>query len=216
MGDDFLVQKLSSCLFYVFNHNHVCAGFYPIVSVMLFLETLMIFPLWPFFYSCILCLFHTALLWLIHHLIFRDISLKSQETFVYFSVMFHLLFSGFLFLTFFVELSFKLSNSYSFIYSYLYIRYYSDIIIHLFIRILIGLVPCFLSCLAVRYFFIYYSLFFIIFSCLLSCLAFLFLLLFRVLLLNCTNSVLFLVCSLTAHYNLFGCLHIGLLLSTGT
>ena len=55
---------------------------------------------------------------------FRDISLKSQETFVYFSVMFHLLFSGFLFyLTFFVELSFKLSNSYSFIYSYLYIRY---------------------------------------------------------------------------------------------
>ena len=116
-----MVQKLSSCLFYVFNHNHVCAGFYPIVSVMLFLETLMIFPLWPFFYSCILCLFLQHFYGLFYHLIFRDISLKSQETFVLFSVAFHLIFNGFyLFQPF--SLSYFLScpiyiHLYSFIYS---------------------------------------------------------------------------------------------------
>ena len=101
------------------------------------LHLLLIFPSFEFFY----------------HLIFRDISLKSQETFVYFSVMFHLLFSGFLFcLTFFVELSFKLSNSYSFIYSYLYIRYlfgYNYSFIHPYTYWFSSL---FLSCLAIRYF----------------------------------------------------------------
>ena len=113
----------------------------------------MISLLWPFFYSCILCLFSHHFYGLFYHLFFRDISLKSQETFVYFSVMFHLLFSGFLFcLTFFVELSFKLSNSYSFIYSYLYIRYlfgYNYSFIHPYTYWFSSL---FLSCLAIRYF----------------------------------------------------------------
>ena len=82
--------------------------------------------------------------WVIYHLIFRDISLKSQETFVYFSVMFHLIFSGFyLFNLFFVSCLFW---AIQFIFVYLFVSLYSfiysDIIIHLFIRILIGLVPC--------------------------------------------------------------------------
>ena len=63
-----------------------------------------------------------------YHLIFRDISLNSQESFVL--VFRHISFYiqwNFVYSLFSFELSFKLSNLYSFIYSNLYIR--------LFIRI---------------------------------------------------------------------------------
>ena len=111
-------------------------GSNPIFSAMLSLWTLMIFPLWPFFYSCILCLFLQHFYGLFYHLIFRDISLKSQESFVLFSVIFHLIFSGFyLFLTFF--LSYLLSYP-------IYIRLF----VHLFIRLLfVYLFVISLSCL---------------------------------------------------------------------
>ena len=113
----------------------------------------MISLFWLFFYSCILCLFSHHFYGLFYHLFFRDISLKSQETFVYFSVMFHLIFSGFYLFVF------ELSNSYSFIYSYLYIRYlfgYNYSFIHPYTYWFSSL---FLSCLAIRYFLLSYSYF---------------------------------------------------------
>ena len=129
---------------------------------------------------------------LFYHLIFRDISLNSQETFILSSVMFQLIFRGFLFI---------LTFSWAVFLSYpvcirLFIRIfilvsYSDIIIHLFIRILIGLVfyLTFLSCLAIRYFFIIYSLFLCLSFELFSCLIYLFISCY-LFLLNCANSVL--------------------------
>ena len=130
----------------------------------------MISLLWPFSYSCILCLFSHHFYGLFYCLIFRDTSLKSQELLfcfpshfngfilfnlfrwiISFSHLFIPLIHAFIFPSCFIyysvdfylfNLFVKLSNSYSFIYSYLYIRIHSDIIIHLFIRILIGLAPC--------------------------------------------------------------------------
>ena len=63
----------------------------------------------------------------IYHLTFRDISLKSQETFVYLSVAFHLIFNGFYSLTFFRELSLSYP---------IYIRLFIRLYIRLFIRLL--------------------------------------------------------------------------------
>ena len=103
----------------------------------------MISLLWPFSYSCILCLFLHHFYGLFYHLSFRDISLKSQESFVLFSVTFHLIFNGFICLTFFRELSllsYPIRIRYLFVSFYSFI--YSDIVSHLFIRILIGLVLC--------------------------------------------------------------------------
>ena len=112
------------------------------------------FVVMAFFLQLHFMLISQHLYGLLYHLIFRDISLKSQETFVYFSVMFHLLLSGFLFcLTFFVEFSFwAIQFVFVYLFGSLYSFVYSDIDIHLFIRILIGLVPClnFLSCLAIH------------------------------------------------------------------
>ena len=139
MGDDFLVQKTASCLFYVSNHNHVLRRFLILFFPLCFpFKTLMISLSWPFFYSCIYCLFFmltfTALLRLILSFKFPWYLPEKSGNICLFSVRFHLLYSGFLFcLTFFVEPSFKLSNSYSFIYSNLYIRYlfgYSYSFIH--------------------------------------------------------------------------------------
>ena len=98
---------------------------------------------------------------LFHHLIFRDISLKSQETFVYFSVMFHLIFSGF-----------YLFNLFSWA---VFLSY--PIRIRLLIRIFI-----FVYLFGYSYSFIHpYTYWFSSLSYLLSCLAFLFIYLFRVL-----------------------------------
>ena len=67
--------------------------------------------------------------WIFYHLIFHDISLKSQESFVYFPLHFTWYSVDFiLFQPFFVELFFEPSN-----YIRLFIRYYS-----LFIRYFIG------------------------------------------------------------------------------
>ena len=78
------------------------------------LHLLLIFPSFEFFY----------------HLIFRDISLKSQETFVLSFVTFHLIFNGISF-TFF---SFELCLSYPFIRWFIRL-FYSCIIIRLFSHI---------------------------------------------------------------------------------
>ena len=98
---------------------------------------------------------------LFYHLIIRDISLKSQETFVHFSVMFHLTFIEFCLFNFSSDLPFL---SYS-------------ICIRLFIRIFV-----FVYLFGYNYSFIHpYTYWFSSLSYLLSCLAFLFIYLFRVL-----------------------------------
>ena len=128
---------------------------------------------------------------LIHAFIF-------PSCFIYYSVDFYLF-----------NLFVKLSNPYSFIYSYLYIRIHSDIIIHLFIRILIGLALC------LPFELFSHSLFLLSHSYFSSCLAvFINYFVFRCSLLNCANSVYFCV-QFNRIFNI-GCLHIGLLLSTGT
>ena len=58
MGDDFLVQKLPSCLFYVSNHNHVLRRFLPYFFRYAFPLNSDDFSVMAFFYSCILCLFY--------------------------------------------------------------------------------------------------------------------------------------------------------------
>ena len=118
---------------------------------MLSLWTLMIFPLWPFFYSCILCLFHstfTAYLSFIFPWYFPE---KSGNICLFFRHV------SFTIQWIFILLNYLLSYPIRirlFIRIFIFVIY-SDIIIHLFIRILIGLVPCSLSCLAIRYFLIY-------------------------------------------------------------
>ena len=66
------------------------------------------FSVKAFFLQSHFMLIFSAVLRLIYHLIFRDISLKSQETFVYFSVMFHLIFSEFYLFNLFSWAIFKL------------------------------------------------------------------------------------------------------------
>ena len=131
MGDDFLVQKLPSCLFYVSNHNHVLRRFFILLFPLCFP-----FKLWWFlckslfptvaFYAYSLSSF-TAYLsfnfpWYfpeksgIIYLFFRYVSVNIQWILVA--------------LTFLVELSF-LFIDYSFIYS-LSIRYFVISLSYLF------------------------------------------------------------------------------------
>ena len=101
MGDDFLVQKLPSCLFYVSNHNHVLRRFLTLFFPLCFpFKTLMISLLWPFstvaFYA-----YFTALLRLILSfnfpwyfpeksgnicLLFRHVSFTTQWIFILFNL----------------------------------------------------------------------------------------------------------------------------------
>ena len=143
-----------------------CAGYNPYFFRYAFPLNSDKFSVTPFSCSCILCLFSQHFYGLFYHLTFRDISLKSQETFVYFSVMFHLLLSGFLFcLTFFVEFSFwAIQFVFVYLFGSLYLFIYSDIDIQYSSAYLLVLVPCSLSCLAIRDFFIYLFVTFIILS----------------------------------------------------
>ena len=72
-----------------------CAGSNHYFSRYVFPLNSDIFSVKAFFPAVALCLFSQQFYGLFYHLIFRDISLNSQETFVLFSVIFHLIFSGF-------------------------------------------------------------------------------------------------------------------------
>ena len=129
MGDDFLVQKLPSCLFMCLTIIMFCAGSNPIFSVMLSLWTLMIFR-FGLFSTVAFYAYFTVVLRLIFHLIFRNISLKSQEYFClicwcisFSSQVDFICFNSFI----------KLSLSCPIIFVYLFV------IIRLFIRILLAL-----------------------------------------------------------------------------
>ena len=150
----------------------------------------MISLLRPFSYSCILCLFSQQ---------FYDFFLsfnfpwylpeKSGNICLFFRHVYSILNGFYLFNLF----SWAIFFFYSLIYL-LFIRIFLYSNFHLFI-----------------YFFTHLSYPFELFS-----ISYYLFILCSLLLLNCANSVLFLVCSLTAHYHTIGCLHIGLLLSTGT
>ena len=118
----------------------------------------MISLLRPFSYSCILCFFSQQFYGLFYHLIFRDISLKSQESFVL--IFRYILFNiqwFFICLIFFRELSFEaVQFVFVYLFGYIFLSIHSFISLLLFVYFFICLIS--LSCLAV-YLFIYFVLF---------------------------------------------------------
>ena len=132
MGDDFLVQKLPSCLFMCLTIIMFCAGSNPIFPLCF------PFKLWWFsvmaFSTVAFYAYFTVVLRLIFHLIFRNISLKSQEYFClicccisFSSQVDFICFNSFI----------KLSLSCQIIFVYLFV------IIRLFTRILLALFSSF-------------------------------------------------------------------------
>ena len=74
------MQKLPSCLFYVSNHNHVLRRFLPYFFRYAFPLNSDDFSVKAFFPTvAFYAYFHITFYGLFYHLIFRDISLKSQE-----------------------------------------------------------------------------------------------------------------------------------------
>ena len=128
MGDGFLVQKTIFIILTCLTLIHVfCAGSNHYLAVIFFLLILIISLLKPFFLQLHLLLSY--------HLIFRNISLNSQEQFILLSVMFHLIFNGFSFIFLIIWAIFELSNLYSFIYFFIYSSYLFELFSYLVIFI---------------------------------------------------------------------------------
>ena len=151
MGDDFLVQKLPSCLFYVSNHNHVLRRFLPYFFRYAFPLNSDDFSVMAFFYSCILCLFYctfTAYFVIIFPWYFPEKSGTFCSIFRHISMNFSCL-------IFFVEMSLLVVRFISLIYSFIY----SLLFVYLFVYFLILFrYFCFLSfkLFSCSYLFIYF------------------------------------------------------------
>ena len=129
-----------------------CAGYNPYFSVMLSLLNSDNFSVRAFSYSCILCLFLQHFYGLFYRLIFRDISLKSQELSALF---FRHIFNGFILFNLFRWII-SFSHPFISLIIRLFIRYYS--FIYSYISLFLFRYFCFLSfkLFSCSYLFIYF------------------------------------------------------------